>query len=42
VIDFIECAGLVIMPGIIDAHSHMDWHLPIKGHDYLKLPFTAL
>jgi N-acyl-D-amino-acid deacylase len=29
------------MPGIIDAHSHMDWYLPIKGHDDLKLPFTA-
>jgi len=37
----IDCAGLVIMPGIIDAHSHMDWYLPIKGHDDLKLPFTA-
>ena len=37
----IDCAGLVIMPGIIDAHSHMDWYLPIKGHDELKLPFTA-
>jgi N-acyl-D-amino-acid deacylase len=37
----IDCEGLVIMPGIIDAHSHMDWYLPIKGHDDLKLPFTA-
>jgi N-acyl-D-amino-acid deacylase len=37
----IDCAGLVIMPGIIDAHSHMDWYLPIQGHDELKLPFTA-
>ena len=37
----IDCTGLVIMPGIIDAHSHMDWYLPIKGHDDLKLPFTA-
>jgi len=37
----IDCTGLVIMPGIIDAHSHMDWYLPIKGHDELKLPFTA-
>ncbi|MEI6609937.1 MAG: amidohydrolase family protein [Deltaproteobacteria bacterium] len=37
----IDCAGLVIMPGIIDAHSHMDWYLPIKGHNELKLPFTA-
>ena len=37
----IDCAGLVIMPGIIDAHSHMDWYLPIQGHNELKLPFTA-
>ena len=37
----IDCSGLVIMPGIIDAHSHMDWYLPIDGHDELKLPFTA-
>jgi N-acyl-D-amino-acid deacylase len=37
----IDCAGLVIMPGIIDAHSHMDWYLPIQGHDELKLPFTT-
>ncbi len=36
-----DCTGSVIMPGIIDAHSHMDWYLPIKGHDELKLPFTA-
>lgn len=37
----LDCTGLVIMPGIIDAHSHMDWYLPIKGHDEMKLPFTA-
>jgi len=37
----IDCAGLVIMPGIIDAHSHMDWYMPIPGHNELKLPFTA-
>jgi N-acyl-D-amino-acid deacylase len=36
-----DYTGLVIMPGIIDAHSHMDWYLPIKGHDEMKLPFTA-
>lgn len=40
-VQVIDCAGLVIMPGIIDAHSHMDWYLPIPGHDELKLPFTA-
>lgn len=37
----VDCAGLVVMPGIIDAHSHMDWYLPINGHDELKLPFTT-
>ena len=37
----VDCSGLAIMPGIIDAHSHMDWYLPINGHDELKLPFTA-
>jgi N-acyl-D-amino-acid deacylase len=37
----IDCTGLVIMPGIIDAHSHMDWYLPIQGYDELKLPFTT-
>ncbi len=37
----VDCAGLTVMPGIIDAHSHMDWYLPIKGHEELKLPFTA-
>ena len=39
--EVVDCAGRVIMPGIIDAHSHMDWYLPINGHDELKLPFTA-
>ncbi|HDS05909.1 MAG TPA: hypothetical protein ENN95_02585, partial [Deltaproteobacteria bacterium] len=37
----VDCSGLVIMPGIIDAHSHMDWYLPIRGHNEMKLPFTA-
>jgi N-acyl-D-amino-acid deacylase len=37
----IDCAGKVISPGFIDAHSHMDWRLPIKGHDELKRPFTS-
>lgn len=36
----IDCTGLVIAPGFIDAHSHMDWSLPIKGHPELKIPFT--
>jgi len=37
----IDCAGRVVAPGFIDAHSHLDWHLPIKGHDDLKYPFLA-
>ncbi len=37
----IDCAGRVISPGFIDVHSHLDWHLPIKGHDELKYPFLA-
>ncbi len=37
----IECAGRVVAPGFIDAHSHLDWHIPIKGHDELKYPFLA-
>ncbi len=37
----IECAGRAVAPGFIDAHSHLDWHVPIKGHDELKYPFLA-
>ena len=37
----IECAGRVVAPGFVDAHSHLDWHVPIKGHDELKYPFLA-
>jgi N-acyl-D-amino-acid deacylase len=37
----INCAGKVVAPGFIDAHSHLDWHIPIKGHDELKYPFLA-
>ncbi len=37
----VDCSGKVIMPGIIDMHSHMDWVLPISGHPELKTPFTA-
>jgi N-acyl-D-amino-acid deacylase len=37
----IDCAGRAVTPGFIDVHSHLDWHLPIKGHDELKYPFLA-
>jgi len=37
----IDCSGKVIAPGFIDAHSHMDWVLPLPGHEELKSPFTA-
>lgn len=37
----IDCSGRIVAPGFIDAHSHLDWHLPIKGHDDLKYPFLA-
>jgi N-acyl-D-amino-acid deacylase len=36
----IDCSDRVIAPGFIDAHSHMDWTLPINGHPELKTPFT--
>ena len=37
----IECAGRIVAPGFIDAHSHLDWHIPLKGRDELKYPFLA-
>ena len=37
----LDCTGLVVSPGFIDAHSHMDWILGIKGVERLKTPYTA-
>jgi N-acyl-D-amino-acid deacylase len=37
----VECGGKVVAPGFIDAHSHLDWHVPLKGRDELKYPFLA-
>ncbi len=37
----IECAGKVIAPGFIDVHSHLDWRLPLRGHEDQKWPFIA-
>lgn len=32
----VDCRNRVIAPGIIDMHSHMDWVVPIVGHDELN------
>ena len=37
----LDCSSLVIAPGFIDVHSHMDWILPLEGFARLKTPFTA-
>jgi N-acyl-D-amino-acid deacylase len=37
----IDCAGKVVAPGFIDAHSPMDRRIPAKGHEDLKWPLVA-
>jgi len=37
----LDCSGLVIAPGFIDVHSHMDWIVALEGFERLKTPFTA-
>ncbi|HBS04959.1 MAG TPA: hypothetical protein DEA96_08345 [Leptospiraceae bacterium] len=36
----IDCEGLVVAPGFIDPHSHMDQIIAEDGRENLKLPFT--
>lgn len=37
----LDCAGKVVAPGFIDAHSHMDWVMPMTtARPELCLPFT--
>ena len=36
----LDCTGKVVAPGIIDAHSHMDWVIPMTRRPELADPFT--
>ncbi len=40
-VNTVDCNGLVIAPGFIDAHSHMDWYLPIGDCDQFTTPFAG-
>lgn len=37
----VDCAGMVIAPGFIDAHSHNDWVMGRRDHSKFTIPFTA-
>lgn len=37
----LDCRGKVVTPGFIDAHSHMDWVMPVPDHAMALASFTA-
>ncbi|MFZ5642682.1 MAG: N-acyl-D-amino-acid deacylase family protein [Bacillota bacterium] len=36
----IDCSGLVIAPGFIDCHSHLDWFMAMENGERFMSPFT--
>ncbi len=36
----IDCSGLVIAPGFIDCHSHLDWFMAMKNRERFTSPFA--